>query len=198
MMAKAASLDVVFRVFPEGDVIALFPSEKERNLIMSYQHLGQHSLASPELVRELRPATPSQYAHLLAELRGLGYHLRVEKERSGSAGGASHHATRRSSRLARILRSDGFGRLLEVRAPAVHLVKLPVGAEGKNGPITKYTPDWERASEKKIANDVRLEGARQSGHDIEGHVRLSGKRYSAFTSGGPDDFVIIVRNYKEK
>jgi len=24
------------------------------------------------------------------------------------------------------------------------------------------------------------------------------KHYSAFTSGGPDDFVIVVRNYREK
>lgn len=196
-MVKAASLDVVFRVFPEGDVIALFPSEKERNLIMSYQHLGQHSLASPELVRELRPATPTQYAHLLAELKSLGYHLRVEKKRSSSSEGSRHHAPHRASGHARVLRSD-FGRLLEVRAPAVYLSELPVGAEGKHGPITKHTPDWARVSEKKIADNVRLEGARQSGHDIEGHVRLGGKRYSAFTSGGPDDFVIVVRNYKEK
>lgn len=78
-MVKAAPLDVVFRVFPEGDVIALFPSEKERNLIMSYQHLGQHSLASPELVRELRPATPAERAKLSAELKSIGYHLRVKK-----------------------------------------------------------------------------------------------------------------------
>lgn len=91
-----------------------------------------------------------------------------------------------------------FGRLQEVRAPAVRLVKLPVGAEGKHGPITKYTPEWARLSEEKIADNVRLEGARQSGHDIEGHVRLGGKRYSAFTSGGSDDFVIVVRNYKER
>ena len=61
---------------PEGDVFALFPSEKDRNLIMSYQHLGQHSLASPELVCELRPATPAERANLLAELKSIGYHLR--------------------------------------------------------------------------------------------------------------------------
>ena len=94
----------------------------------------------------------------------------------------------------RVLRSDNFGRLIEVRAPAVRLVKLPVGARDKHGdPITEYTPDGARLSREKITDSVRLEGARYSGHDIEGHVRIRGKRYSAFTSGGPDDFVIVVR-----
>jgi hypothetical protein len=104
----------------------------------------------------------------------------------------------RSASHARVLRSDSFGRLLEVRGPAVRLVKLPVGAEGKHGSITKYTPDWARISEEKIADNVRLEGARQAGHAIEGYVRIGGKRYSAFADGGPDDFVIIVRNYKKR
>lgn len=95
---------------------------------------------------------------------------------------------------ARVLRRDDRGRL-EVRGPAVRLVELPVGAQSKHGQVTEYTPDWARVSEEKIADDVRLEGARESGHDIEGHVRIGGKRYSAFASGGPDDFVIVVRRY---
>ncbi len=100
----------------------------------------------------------------------------------------------RSNEL-RVLRSDNFGRLIEVRAPAVRLVKLPVGARDKYGdPITQYTPDAARLVHEKIANSLRLEGARYSGHDIEGHVRIKGKRYSAFTSGGPDDFIIVVRD----
>jgi hypothetical protein len=104
----------------------------------------------------------------------------------------------RSSSNTRVYRTDSFGRFLEVRAPAVRLVKLPVGARDKHGdPITKYTPDWARLSEEKIADNVRLESPRQSGHEIEGHVRIGGKRYSAFTSGGPDDFVIVVRSYKK-
>ncbi len=47
---------------------------------MSYQHVGQHGAASSELVRELRPATPAEYADLLAELKDIGYCLRVKKE----------------------------------------------------------------------------------------------------------------------
>jgi len=100
----------------------------------------------------------------------------------------------RSSEL-RVLRTDNFGRPIEVRAPAVRLVKLPVGARDKYGDsITEYTPDWARLAHEKIADSVRLEGARYAGHDIEGHVRIKGKRYSAFASGGPDDFVIVVRD----
>jgi hypothetical protein len=104
----------------------------------------------------------------------------------------------KSSEL-RVLRHDHFGRPIEVRAPAVRLIKLPVGAKDKFGdPITKYTSDWARWAHEKIADSLRLEGARYSGHDIEGHVRIKGKRYSAFASGGPDDFVIIVRDKRAR
>lgn len=96
----------------------------------------------------------------------------------------------------RVLRSDNFGRLLEVRAPAVRSVLLPVGAVDEHGdPITRHTPEWARRSTEPIADEVLLENARSSGHDIEGTVRMGGKRYSAFTSGGADDFVIVVRDY---
>jgi len=73
-------LDVVFRVFPEGDVIAIFPDQDfARGQVLSYQHLGQHGGASPELVRELRPASRKEYAPLLAELKSIGYCLRVRR-----------------------------------------------------------------------------------------------------------------------
>jgi hypothetical protein len=76
----ADCLDVVFRVFPEGDVVALFPGVKEGNgTIMSYQHVGQHAAASSTLARALRAATPMEYAPLLAELKRIGYCLRVMK-----------------------------------------------------------------------------------------------------------------------
>lgn len=109
---------------------------------------------------------------------------------------AGRVSSKRSSH-ARVLRTGSLGGLREVRGPAVHLVKLGIGEPDKYGDaITKYTPDWARLSQQKISDDVLLEGAHESGHDIEGHVRIKGKRYSAFTSGGPDDFVIVVRNYK--
>jgi hypothetical protein len=70
---------VVFRVFPEGDVIALFPNDicDARDNITSYQHVGQHGAASPSLIEELRPATPKEYGPLKKELESIGYELEV-------------------------------------------------------------------------------------------------------------------------
>jgi len=89
-----------------------------------------------------------------------------------------------------------MGNILKVRGPAFRLVELPVGAEGKYGPITKYTSDWARLITEKVADCVTMERPRQSGHEIEGYVRIKGKRYSAFTSGG--DGEIIIRDRKRR
>lgn len=62
-----------FRVFEDGDVIALWGEPDARGLIESYQHVGQHSEASFSLVSELREATAEESAPLLAELRRVGY-----------------------------------------------------------------------------------------------------------------------------
>jgi hypothetical protein len=71
-------IDVVFRVFPEGDVIALFPGEDvSRRKINSYQRLGQHGGADRALIKELRKATRKEYGPLLAELKSIGYCLRI-------------------------------------------------------------------------------------------------------------------------
>jgi hypothetical protein len=81
--------DVVFRVFPDGDVIALFPKDKYGpRTINSYQHVGQHGEASPALIKELRAASPTEYAPLLAELKSIGYRLRVDKSKSAGGVGA--------------------------------------------------------------------------------------------------------------
>ncbi len=63
-------MNVVFRKFPEGDVVALFPEEAANPLghILSYQSEGQHGAASPELVSELAEATEAEYQPLLQEL----------------------------------------------------------------------------------------------------------------------------------
>ncbi|WOG27799.1 hypothetical protein [Endozoicomonas sp. 8E] len=75
---------VVFRKFPEGDVIALFPDDvaDNRGHISSYQQQGQHGAASPALMDELTPATVEEYQHLLNELtHQIGYtDLRVHDE----------------------------------------------------------------------------------------------------------------------
>ena len=68
-------MKVTFRVFPENDVIALFPSEvwDHKGNIMSYQRIGQHGGASDNLLNELQKATPEEYASLYDELVKRGY-----------------------------------------------------------------------------------------------------------------------------
>lgn len=67
---------VIFRKFPDGDIIALFPSlpgDAHPSTCLSYMHIGQHSAASADLATYTLPATPDEYAPLLAELRSIGY-----------------------------------------------------------------------------------------------------------------------------
>lgn len=71
---------VVFRVFKhgigKGEVIALFIDEIENNRgeVMSYMHVGQHSLADYRgVVAISRPATPEEVEPLISELHRIGY-----------------------------------------------------------------------------------------------------------------------------
>lgn len=65
---------VVFRKFPKGDIIALFPEmEESTKTIQSYQHIGQHSTAHKDLLTDLELATPKEYAPLKKELESIGY-----------------------------------------------------------------------------------------------------------------------------
>ena len=70
-------MKVVFRVFPEskgGGVIAMFcHSGKDCNpgMVESYMHVGQHGEATRHLGRDLRLATPEEYADLKRELEGI-------------------------------------------------------------------------------------------------------------------------------
>lgn len=70
----AGGITVYFRKFPDGDTIALW-NDNSTNIgfISSYQHIGQHSEASPELIDELETASPEEYRPLLAELETRGY-----------------------------------------------------------------------------------------------------------------------------
>lgn len=73
---------VVFKKFPEGDVIALFPDEifDQQGNIASYMHVGQHGAASPALIQELEDASVDEYAPLKMELESLApepYRLQI-------------------------------------------------------------------------------------------------------------------------
>jgi hypothetical protein len=73
-------LFILFRVFPEGDVIALFPNESTHSgFIQSYQHIGQHGDASSELITDLREATSQESASLLNELIAIYKPKRVSQ-----------------------------------------------------------------------------------------------------------------------
>ena len=63
----------------ENTVIAFFPEPKTNpNMILSYEHIGQHGEASIEFCRECIKATPAEYAELKNELEKLcGYNLQI-------------------------------------------------------------------------------------------------------------------------
>jgi hypothetical protein len=77
---------VVFRVWPEGDILALFPEEPGDVLghqCLSYQRIGQHGNADYDhCISATRPAQPDEYAGLAEELRRIGYDLDVCKRAS--------------------------------------------------------------------------------------------------------------------
>lgn len=67
----------------KGEVIAVFPYLIEGEFtVSSYAHIGQHSEASWDINSFTRPALPSEYNDLKAELENIGYNLDVIQKRS--------------------------------------------------------------------------------------------------------------------
>lgn len=67
---------VIFRKWKDnGDIIAFFPDvDWGRGLIGSYMLLDQHAGTSyQQCLRDTVPASPEEYADLLAELKQIGY-----------------------------------------------------------------------------------------------------------------------------
>ena len=68
---------VVFRKYPNGDIIALFPDipwNRHGNSITSYMHVGQHGGAHGNAVMSSTvPATAEEFTPLLRELEEIGY-----------------------------------------------------------------------------------------------------------------------------
>jgi hypothetical protein len=78
----------VFRIWPNGDVIALFPQipydDIHGYLCLSYLQVGQHGAANELIVvRQTRLAKPKEYRPLLKELQQLGYRPTVAKRCTG-------------------------------------------------------------------------------------------------------------------
>lgn len=75
---------VIFRVFEDGQVIAIFPEELGNSdcyTCMSYMHVGQHGACNPkEVISDTRLAKPEEYASLKAELYSIGYNLDIKSK----------------------------------------------------------------------------------------------------------------------
>ncbi len=84
-MKKKKLTPVVFRVWNRNphDVLALFPTlaaDNQGYFCDSYEHVGQHSAADYQsCIKVTRLATKKESAPLLAELRRIGYKLKVVK-----------------------------------------------------------------------------------------------------------------------
>jgi hypothetical protein len=82
---KRTKVKVIFRISRNDstDVYALFPEipgTRDPSTCQCYQHDGQHSNADyAGCVRRSRPATPREYAALLAELRRIGYDVEIKQ-----------------------------------------------------------------------------------------------------------------------
>jgi len=75
----ATAIKVIFRKFPDGQIIALFPLEPATSdgwLCESYMHVGQHGAADPGIVAETKRASVFEYDDLLWELIDRGYELK--------------------------------------------------------------------------------------------------------------------------
>ena len=82
--SAVAMTRTVFRKYPDGQVIALFPDipwSGQRGEVTSYMHLGQHGAADYcHVVATTKPATEGEYGDLLAELSQAGYdNMRIVK-----------------------------------------------------------------------------------------------------------------------
>ena len=77
---KDQKTKVHFRVWEDGDAIALFPEElwDQKGNITSYEHTGQHGAAHPSLINSLTPATERQYKNLKKELESAPYNYVLE------------------------------------------------------------------------------------------------------------------------
>ena len=77
--------ETVFRMFPEGDVIALFPTVPAdlAGHCSSYMHIGQHGAADyHHVIGRTRPAGSDEHHDLLLELSRLGYAVRAMRRAS--------------------------------------------------------------------------------------------------------------------
>lgn len=74
---------VIFRIYPDGDVVALFPEEASDSAdwynCTCYIHMGGHTGGDPMwIIENTRPTTPAEYASLKRELENYPYTYRLK------------------------------------------------------------------------------------------------------------------------
>ncbi len=76
-------VDVIFRKWKNGDIIALFPNifvDTQKTRCQSYEHVGQHAGANYDgILKYSTLASESEYGPLKKELERIGYVLSVKK-----------------------------------------------------------------------------------------------------------------------
>lgn len=76
-------ISVIFRKFPDGDVIAIFPQipgTMDASTCTSYMHIGQHGSCDPHhIIQTTVLATEEEYKPLYDELVSIAYDLKVCK-----------------------------------------------------------------------------------------------------------------------
>ena len=78
---KDRETPVIFRKWPDGSIIALFPTladDRAGRSCLSYEHVGQHAKADlTGVIQSSKPTNENEYKALYEELMGLGYKLKV-------------------------------------------------------------------------------------------------------------------------
>lgn len=84
-MAMRLSEDVIFKRWPGGGIIAVFPARAAgagaSSLCASFEHIGQHGAADVGRMARLRPASSEEYAELRQELESPPYNYRLRAVR---------------------------------------------------------------------------------------------------------------------
>lgn len=83
MAEEKVKVVVLFRKYPEGDILAIFPEipgDYTGYECMVYQHLGQHGSGDCQgMMQATKPAKPSEYKALKRELESIGYIVEVRE-----------------------------------------------------------------------------------------------------------------------
>jgi hypothetical protein len=158
---------VIFRKFPEGDVIALFPEQDEdRGTINSYMTVGQHSEASKSLIDELEPASPEEYADLMSELKKIGYNPIINEAPFSKSEGSDEEKTRRR---------------------ALDLADEPERGEERKKVSLKKAP-WEESVDEDIKDTVKAAGKKIGKATKKAKKFFGHGEHAAFDEFDDDEF----------